>query len=69
MTAQTAAPSRLLSTAQAADFLQMNKSWLEHARLDGNGPHVTRIGRIVRYRMADLELFVEANRETKSNSM
>ena len=59
----------LLTTDEAAAFLQMNKSWLEHARLDGNGPNVTRIGRIVRYRQQDLDAFVESNRETKSNSM
>ena len=63
------APIPLLNTAQAAAFLAMHPQWLEHARLDGRGPHVTRIGRIVRYRMSDLEAFLDANREAKSNSM
>lgn len=69
MTALSTTPARLLNTTEAATFLNMHQQWLEHARLDGRGPHVTRIGRYVRYRMEDLESFLDANRETKSNSM
>jgi excisionase family DNA binding protein len=46
---------RLLTTREAADFLRISCSSLNHWRLEGRGPEVTRFGRQVRYRHADLE--------------
>jgi len=66
MTAPTISP-RLLNTAEAAAWLGIHKQWLEHARIEQRGPNVTRIGRVCRYRMSDLESFAAANVEVKSN--
>jgi len=60
---------RLLTTREAAEYLNVHRQWLEHARLDGRGPRVTRIGRNVRYAKRNLDAFVEANTTETSNRM
>lgn len=46
----------ILNTRQAAEFLQVAKTTLEHQRAAGNGPPFARIGkRLIRYRRAALE--------------
>jgi excisionase family DNA binding protein len=46
---------RLYTTQEAAEFLRISCSSLNHWRLEGRGPAFTRFGRQVRYRRADLE--------------
>jgi predicted DNA-binding transcriptional regulator AlpA len=58
---------RLLSTVEAAELLGMNRSWLDHARIDGRGPRYIRIGRIVKYRPRDLHDFIEQNATAPKN--
>jgi predicted DNA-binding transcriptional regulator AlpA len=51
-----------LSEKDAAHYLGMSESWLRHQRLSealGRPPHL-RIGRAVRYRVCDLDDFLEA---------
>ena len=45
----------LLTTREAAAFLRLSESALNHWRLEGRGPAFTRFGRQVRYRRADVE--------------
>lgn len=52
---------RLLSTAEAAELLGVNRSWLDRARIAGSGPTYIRIGRIVKYRPSDLRKFMDAS--------
>lgn len=56
----------LLDTQQAADLLNMSKSWMETLRSEGRGPHVVRLGHKAMYRLTDLEKFIEDNLEQKS---
>jgi hypothetical protein len=44
----------------------MSESWLRHGRLyaDGTVPPHVRIGRSVRYRVVDLDVFLEGKLET-----
>jgi len=39
----------LLHPAQVAKLLSVSRSWLAEARMDGDGPRFTKIGRAVRY--------------------
>jgi len=48
----------LYTTSQAADYLQLATSTLEHWRLAGRGPAFVRIGKQVRYRFQDIEAFL-----------
>lgn len=48
-----------LTTAQAADYLNISKQWLEARRCrGGDAPPPTRIGRAVRYRRSALDAWM-----------
>ena len=51
----------LLRTPQAANLLGVSISTLEHMRSYGIGPDYIRVGRQVRYRVADIHAFLDAN--------
>lgn len=53
-------PQQLLMTAEAAEFLRISKPHLEKCRVYGGGPRFVRLGRSVRYRIEDLQAWVEA---------
>ena len=44
-----------LTTAQAAEFLGLATTTLEKYRCFGGGPRYLKLGRAVRYRLADLD--------------
>ncbi|REJ79725.1 MAG: DNA-binding protein [Acidobacteria bacterium] len=50
-----------LSTKEAAAFLGVSPRTFENWRLTGSGPRYSKVGRLVRYRLADLEDYVERN--------
>lgn len=57
--------NRLLTTVEAARYLRVSVQWLEKMRVYGlkNGtppPHV-RLGRFVKYRLSDLDAYIERN--------
>lgn len=52
-------PSPNLKTEEAAKYLNVQPATLEQHRWRGTGPRFVKIGRSVRYRMADLEAFLE----------
>lgn len=50
----------LLTREEAAAWLNVSQAWLENAAHRGGGPKVTKLGkRFVRYRVSDLERFVQ----------
>jgi excisionase family DNA binding protein len=51
--------TQLLTVEEAANFLRCSKSSLDKWRLSGDGPSFVRVGSRVRYRVADLLVFVE----------
>lgn len=55
-------PAPFLDTRQAATLLQLSHRTLERWRLEGRGPAFLKLGAggAVRYRMADLEVWAEA---------
>lgn len=55
---------RLLSRSDVEDRFGISKRFLEVAASRGEGPKVVRIGRLVRYRVADVRIWIEANAES-----
>jgi hypothetical protein len=55
---------RLLTEREAASFLGCSVAFLRRCRLFRTGPVYAKLGRLVRYRLADLEEYVCANLET-----
>lgn len=60
----------LITDKQAALYLSISENWLRQARMDCNrervlGPPFIRIGRAVRYRISDLDSWLE-NRLVRS---
>ena len=51
----------LLNQKLAAHILGISERTLERHRVAGTGPRWARLGRLVRYRQADLEEWVEQN--------
>lgn len=58
-TTTPSAPSPNLKTEDAAKFLNVQPATLEQWRWNGRGPRFCKIGRSCRYRLADLEAFLE----------
>ena len=53
-------PSELMTTSEAARYLKLSESYLHNSRLTGVGPRYVKAGRSVRYRLGDLEIWIEA---------
>ena len=49
----------LLTAKQAARYLSISTKWLANQRWQGTGPKFVRVGGAVRYRVTDLEQFLE----------
>jgi len=49
----------LLTAKQAARYLSISTKWLANQRWQGAGPKFIRVGGAVRYRVSDLEQFLE----------
>jgi len=48
----------LLDPREAADYLRIKVQTLANWRMNGRGPEYVRIGRLVRYRVAQLEAWI-----------
>jgi hypothetical protein len=46
----------------AADYLGLSRAYLRQGRQHGRGPAYIRIGRTIRYRVADLDAFLAQHR-------
>jgi predicted DNA-binding transcriptional regulator AlpA len=54
--------SSKLSVQQAAKLLSVSTSWLNKARLVGNGPQFMKLGRRVLYDTADIESWLSSRK-------
>lgn len=52
----------LLLPAEAASYLRLTKDWLARHRRMGDGPVFVKINHLVRYRIADLDEWVDLRR-------
>jgi excisionase family DNA binding protein len=57
---------RYLTTAQAAAYLNVTRKQLESWRSKGCGPAFSKLGRLVRYAVADLDAWMAARRVTNT---
>ncbi len=57
----------LIQEPEAAKILGMSISWMQRSRWDGSGPPYIKINHAVRYRVSDLEKWIE-ERIQKSTS-
>ena len=55
-----------LDSEQAANYLGLKRTTLEAWRCRGGGPKFVKLGRLVKYRQADLDDFVESR--TRNNT-
>ncbi len=58
---------RLLTPKEAAAFLQVSAFFLAKARMRGDGPSYTKVGRSVRYSEADLLLWMKSHRRNSTS--
>lgn len=61
-------PSALLTETQAAEFLHVSRRSLQAWRVRGGGPRFVKIGKLVRYRRADLLAFTAETFETTTEA-
>ena len=54
-------PANTLSAADAATYIGFSLWWLKQARRQKRGPAFMRIGRAIRYRVADLDRWLDAH--------
>ena len=54
---------RLWTEQQAADYLQVAVGTLRRWRSEGTGPPALRVGRTVRYRRADVDVWLQRDHE------
>ena len=59
--------SDLLNRQAAANFLNIKKSTLEAWAVRGGGPIFYKFGRAVRYRISDLEAWVDSKAKTSTS--
>lgn len=59
---------RLLTTAETADWLNVNEQTLRNWRTTGGGPPAVKVGRHVRYRPSAVNAWLDANTETRTPS-
>ncbi len=60
--------SRILYDEEAtAKLLGVSRRWLQAARQTGNGPAFIKVGRLVRYRPQDIDLFLEGQRRSSTS--
>ncbi|HEY9869842.1 MAG TPA: helix-turn-helix domain-containing protein [Candidatus Obscuribacterales bacterium] len=49
-----------MRTPEAAEFLGLKSTTLEHLRLRGDGPRFYKVGKLVRYAKADLDAWLKS---------
>jgi predicted DNA-binding transcriptional regulator AlpA len=53
---------QILNEKDAATYLGMSRIWLSQSRMKGKGPEFIKLGRTIRYSVADLDKYLESNR-------
>jgi predicted DNA-binding transcriptional regulator AlpA len=58
---------KLLTQRQLCQYLHKSEAWAERARLTGDGPPYTKVGRSVRYPATELLTWLDANRRRSTS--
>jgi predicted DNA-binding transcriptional regulator AlpA len=64
----TAAPEQLLTAKQTAERLGLAENTLARMRCQGTGPAFVKLGRAVRYRWRDVELWLARRTQTSTSA-
>ena len=56
--------SALLTTVEVADYLKMRPRTLDNWRSLGTGPEFVKVGALVRYRVEDIEAYLDRRTRT-----
>ena len=56
---------QLFTTKETAARIGMSESWLAHARQNGTGPRFLKLGWNVRYRVEDVDAWLEEQARTR----
>ena len=67
MTTNTNSENRWLRTEEAAAYVGLSKSTLEKLRVTGGGPEYAALGRVVVYRIEDLDAWVFAHKRRSTS--
>lgn len=62
------AADRLLTRREVEDHFGISKRFLEISTARGDGPPIIRIGRLVRYRFADVQAWIDSQRSGDETS-
>lgn len=57
---------QLLTTDEAAAYLRLHPFTLRNWRTRGGGPRAVKVGRSVRYRLSDIEAWLEEHAEDRT---
>ena len=60
---ETPLPCRLMDESEAAEYFRCSVAFLRRCRLYKKGPQFIKLGRLVRYSLADLEAYLATNKE------
>lgn len=66
---QNSFSSKLLDTTEVADMLGNKKNTIEGWRITGVGPRYIKIRRLVRYRLSDVEEWLEAQTRNSTSQL
>lgn len=58
-----------LDSNQAAEYLGLKRTTLEAWRCRGDGPRFVKLGRLVKYRRADLNAFIETRLRSSTSEL
>lgn len=58
-----------LRTPAAAEYLSISKSTLDKLRLTGGGPAYSSLGRVIVYRLGDLDDWVTSHKRLSTSNM
>ena len=59
---------QLLSQAEFCSYADKSEAWAERARIEGTGPRFVKIGRTVRYRLSDIQEWIDSNSRRSTSS-
>jgi len=60
--APASTPAATLRERDAGRYITFSAAWLRQRRMHGDGPTYVKVGRSIRYRVADLDAYVAAHR-------
>lgn len=65
----TTEPTRLINEKQAAEMLGLSTKTMQKWRWLGEGPQWCKVGRAVKYRITDLEAYIQSCVQTREQSV